>query len=165
MRIHPRLSTITPAVRPGITPATSARFHARTAAEECRAAHTVGMPVRLRHIVVDAHDLPGLARFWTQALGWEVLSEREREIVIGTDENAPVGMCFMPVTDPKRVKNRVHLDLTASAAERDQEIDRLLGIGVRAGSTSGRPRWVLDVLADPEGNELCVVRPKETLTR
>ncbi len=58
------------------------------------------MPVQLHHIVVDAYDLPGLARFWTQALGWKVLSERENEIVIGTDENAPVGMCFMPVSDP-----------------------------------------------------------------
>ena len=86
----------------------------------------------------NAHDLPGLARFWTQALGWKVLSERENEIVIGTDENAPVGMCFMPVTDPKTVKNRVHLDLTSSAADRDQEIDRLLASG-RAGSTSARP--------------------------
>ena len=57
------------------------------------------MPVRLHHIVIDAHDLPGLARFWTQALGWKILSEREDEIVIGTDENAPVGICFMPVTD------------------------------------------------------------------
>lgn len=37
----------------------------------------------LHHIVVDAHDLPGLARFWTQALGWRVLSERDREIVTG----------------------------------------------------------------------------------
>jgi Glyoxalase-like domain len=87
------------------------------------------MPVRLHHIVVDAHDLPALARFWTQALDWKVLSERENEIVIGTDENAPVGMCFMPVTDPKTVKNRVHLDLTSSAADRDQEIDRLLALG------------------------------------
>jgi hypothetical protein len=43
------------------------------------------MPVRLHHIVIDAHDLPGLARFWTQAPGWKVLSEREKEIVIGTD--------------------------------------------------------------------------------
>src|SRR6476620_317103 len=79
---------------------------------EARREHTVRMPVRLHHIVVDAHDLPGLAGFWTQALGWKVLSERENEIVIGTDENAPVGMCFMPVTDPKTVKNRLHLDLT-----------------------------------------------------
>ncbi len=67
-------------------------------------AHTDSMPVRLHHIVVDAHDLPGLARFWTLALGWTVLSAREREIVIGTDENAPVGMCFMPVTDGKRLE-------------------------------------------------------------
>ena len=63
--------------------------------------------------------------------GWKVLSEREREIVIGTDENAPVGICFMPVTDPETVKNRVHLDLTSSAAGRDGEIDRLLVLGGR----------------------------------
>ncbi len=40
-------------------------------------------------------------------------------------------MCFMPVADPKTVKNRVHLDLTSSAADRDQEIDRLLALGTR----------------------------------
>ena len=117
---------------------------------------TVGMPVRLHHIVIDAHDLPGLARFWTQALGWKILSEREREIVIGTDENAPVGICFMPVTDPKTVKNRVHLDLTSSAADRLQEIDRLVALGARRvdiGQT-GAESWT--VLADPEGNEFCV---------
>jgi predicted enzyme related to lactoylglutathione lyase len=130
-----------------------------------RAAHTIGMPVRLHHIVIDAHDLPGLARFWTQALGWKVLSERENEIVIGTDETAPLGMCLMPVTDSKTVKNRVHLDLTTSAADRDQEIDRLLALGARRvgiGQT-GAESWT--VLADPEGNEFCVVRPKETLIR
>jgi hypothetical protein len=56
------------------------------------------MPVRLHHIVADAHDLPALPRFWTQALGWQVLSGRENEIVIGNDENAPAGLCFVPVT-------------------------------------------------------------------
>jgi predicted enzyme related to lactoylglutathione lyase len=123
------------------------------------------MPVQLHHIVIDAHDLPGLARFWTRALGWKILSEREREIVIGTDENAPVGICFMPAADPKMVKNRVHLDLTSSAADRLQEIDRLLALGARRvdiGQT-GAESWT--VLADPEGNEFCVVRPKETLIR
>jgi predicted enzyme related to lactoylglutathione lyase len=122
------------------------------------------MPVRLHHIVVDTRDLPRLARFWTQALGWQVLSEREREIVIGPDQNAPVGMCFMPVTDAKSVKNRVHLDLTSSAGDRDAEIERLLALGARRvdiGQT-GAESWT--VLADPEGNEFCVVRPKETLT-
>jgi hypothetical protein len=123
------------------------------------------MPVRLHHIVIDAHDLPGLARFRTRAPGWKVLSEREREIIIGTGNNAPAGICFMPVSDPKTVKNRVHLDLTASAADRDREIERLLALGARRveiGQT-GAESWT--VLADPEGNEFCVIRPKETLTR
>jgi predicted enzyme related to lactoylglutathione lyase len=121
------------------------------------------MPVRVHHIVVDAHDLPELARFWTQALGWKILSAREREIVIGPDENAPVGMCFMPVSDVKTVKNRVHLDLTTEAADRDGEIARLLALGARRADIgqTGNESWT--VLADPEGNEFCVVRPKTSL--
>jgi len=127
------------------------------------AAHTGGMPVRLRHIVIDAHDLPGLARFWTQAPGWKILSGRENEMVIGTGENAPAGICFMPVTDPRTVKNRVHADLAASAADRDRETGRLLALGARRAGIgqAGAESWT--VLADPEGNEFCVVRPKETL--
>ena len=122
------------------------------------------MPVRLHHIVIDAHDLPGLARFWTQALGWRILSEHADEIVIGTDPNAPVGICFMPVADPKIVKNCVHLDLTSTAADRDREIERLLALGARSADVgqTGAESWT--VLADPEGNEFCIVRPKETLT-
>ena len=124
------------------------------------AAHTGDMPVRLHHVVIDAHDLPGLARFWTQALGWKVLSERENEIVTGNDENAPLGICFMPVTDPKTVKNRVHLDLTSGAADRDQEIDRLLALGARrvdirqtgAESCPGRSRGKRVLHSAPEGN-------------
>lgn len=124
-----------------------------------------GMALRLHHIVVDAHDLPALARFWAQALGWLILSEREQEVVIGPDESAPVGMCFMPVSDVKTVKNRVHLDLTTGSDDRDAEIERLLALGARRvdiGQT-GTESWT--VLADPEGNEFCVVRPKTTLIR
>jgi predicted enzyme related to lactoylglutathione lyase len=123
------------------------------------------MPVTLHHVVVDTRDLPGLARFWSQALSWKILSEREREIVIGPDEHAPVGMCFMPVSDPKTVKNRLHLDLTTEAGDRDAEIERLLALGasrVDVGQT-GEESWT--VLADPEGNEFCVIRPKTTLIR
>ena len=124
-----------------------------------------GMALRLHHIVVDAHDLPALARFWAQALGWLILSEREQEVVIGPNETAPVGMCFMPVSDVKTVKNRVHLDLTTGSDDRDGEIERLLALGARRvdiGQT-GTESWT--VLADPEGNEFCVVRPKKTLIR
>jgi predicted enzyme related to lactoylglutathione lyase len=121
------------------------------------------MPLALHHVVIDAHDLPRLARFWAQALGWQILSEREREVVIGPDATAPVGICFMPSPDGKVVKNRVHLDLTAAAEERDAEIDRLIALGasrVDIGQT-GSESWT--VLADPEGNEFCVIRPKTTL--
>ncbi len=97
------------------------------------------MPLALHHIVIDSQDLPAQARFWSEAL--------------------------MPSPDPKSVKNRVHLDLTTGADDRDEEIDRLLSLGARrvdAGQT-GEETW--EVLADPEGNEFCVVRPKAALVR
>lgn len=122
------------------------------------------MPLRMHHIVIDARDLPGLADFWAAALRWQVLSSREREVVVGPDDHAPIGLCFMPSSDDKIGKNRVHLDLTTEAADRDAEIERLLALGanrVDIGQT-GAESWV--VLADPEGNEFCVVRPKTTLT-
>jgi predicted enzyme related to lactoylglutathione lyase len=121
------------------------------------------MPLSVHHIVIDTHDLEGLASFWAQALRWQVLSAREREVVVGPAEDAPVGLCFMPVSEAKTSKNRLHLDLTTSADDREAEIERLLGLGatrVDIGQT-GEESWT--VLADPEGNEFCVVRPKATL--
>jgi len=111
-------------------------------------ADTDGMPVRLHHIVVDAHDLPGLARFWAQALGWKVLSAGVREIVIGTDKNATVGMCFMAVTDPKTAKHRVHLDLTSSAGPR-AGVRAACRVGGAPGRHRADRRTVLTVLAGP----------------
>jgi Glyoxalase-like domain len=90
-------------------------------------------------------------------------SEREREVVIGADATAPVGICFMPVTDAKTTKNRLHLDLSPDPGEQEAEIERILALGARRvdiGQT-GAESWT--VLADPEGNEFCVVRPKRTL--
>ena len=124
------------------------------------------MPVRVHHIVIDAHDLDALGQFWAEALHWTVLSSREREVVVGPDLDAPIGLCFMPAgATRKTVKNRVHLDLTTTADDRDAEIERLLALGARRvdiGQT-GQESW--DVLVDPEGNEFCVVRPKTTLVR
>jgi predicted enzyme related to lactoylglutathione lyase len=121
------------------------------------------MGVSLHHIVIDSHDLPAQARFWCRVLEWKILSEREREIVIGSDVDAPVGICLMPVDDPKAVKNRVHLDLTPGPDGREAEVRRILALGaqlVDIGQT-GSESWT--VMADPEGNEFCVIRPKRTL--
>ncbi|WP_405664363.1 VOC family protein [Streptomyces sp. NBC_01166] len=121
------------------------------------------MPVSLHHIVIDAHDLPAPARFRADVLRRRILSEREKEVVIGPDVNAPVGICFMPVTDRKSVKNRLHLDLTSAAEDREAEIERIVALGARHADVgqTGDESWT--VPADPEGNEFCVVRPKETL--
>ena len=127
-------------------------------------ANTGRMPLVLHHIVVDARDLPTLAHFWAEALRWQILSVRENEVVIGPHESAPVGMCFMPVREAKVVKNRLHLDLTTTPDDREAKIERLIALGARRvniGQT-GEESWT--VLADPEGNEFCVVRPKATLT-
>jgi predicted enzyme related to lactoylglutathione lyase len=125
---------------------------------------TVAMPLRMHHIVIDAQNLQGLAEFWAAALHWQVLSSRDQEVVVGPHDSAPVGLCFMPSHNEKIVKNRVHLDLTTETTDRDTEVDRLIALGARRvniGQT-GAESWL--VLADPEGNEFCVVRPKTTLT-
>jgi predicted enzyme related to lactoylglutathione lyase len=112
---------------------------------------------------IDAHDLSALARFWAQVLGWQTLSEHKQEIVIGADATAPLGICFMPVSDIKTTKNRLHLVLSPDPGDQEAEIERILALGVRQvdiGQT-GAESWT--VLADPEGNEFCVVRPKRTL--
>jgi hypothetical protein len=59
---------------------------------------------------------PALARFWAQVLGWRILSEQEQEVVIGADAAAPVGICFMPVSDIKRTTGPWVLGLQASVA-------------------------------------------------
>jgi predicted enzyme related to lactoylglutathione lyase len=126
------------------------------------------MPVSLHHVVVDAHDLPGLARFWSQVLDWPILSEREREVVIGPADDAPIGMCFMPSPDEKVVKNRVHVDLNPGAdvsdSAREAEIERIIALGARRVDVGQRGDETWTVLADLEGNEFCVIRAKRTLT-
>lgn len=97
-------------------------------------------------MVIDAHDLPVLARFWAEALHRRILSEREREVVIGPDESAAVGVFFMPVTDRKVVTNRRHLDLTPGAEDREAEIERILALGApKDGCRTERRRVVAHV--------------------
>ena len=122
------------------------------------------MPTRLVHLVIDAHEPPRLARFWAAVLGWEVVAEEPSEVDVGPagyQYPDPVAqtLVFVPVTDPKRGKNRVHLDLaTASAEHQAAEVERILALGAtRADIGQGDLPW--EVLADPEGNEFCVATP------
>ncbi|MEU9013585.1 VOC family protein [Streptomyces sp. NPDC048479] len=119
------------------------------------------MAVSLYTVVIDSHDLPALARFWSQVLDWKVVFEAEDEIVIGADESALPGITFVPVGERKTVKNRLHIDLTPD--DQTAEVERIIGLGARRAEVGQRPEETWVVLADPEGNEFCVLRPKKTL--
>ncbi len=123
------------------------------------------MPTRLVHLVVDAADPGRLARFWAAALGWEVAAEEPAEAVVwpaGSDYPNPAALplVFVPVPEPKNGKNRVHLDLASSSAEHQAAlVRRLRDLGAEpADIGQGEVPWV--VLADPEGNEFCVLEPR-----
>ncbi|MFI6946219.1 VOC family protein [Streptomyces sp. NPDC050422] len=119
------------------------------------------MAVSFYSIVVDTHDLPSLARFWCGVLDWEVLFEAEDEIVIGADKDALPGITFVPVPESKKTKNRLHIDLAPD--DMGVEVERIIGLGARRSDVGRRAdaSWV--VLEDPEGNEFCVLSPKNSL--
>jgi predicted enzyme related to lactoylglutathione lyase len=116
-------------------------------------------------MIIDAADPGRLARFWAAALGWEVAASNENAANVwphGYRYPDPVALplMFLAVPEAKTGKNRIHLDL-ASQSEADQaaQVERLLGLGaVRADIGQGDVPW--QVLADPEGNEFCVLDPR-----
>jgi hypothetical protein len=128
------------------------------------------MASRFSELVVDTHDPRRVAEFWCQVLGYRVLDEEQDEngfvIEIGTEKltaeqvvrgPVPPTIVFVQVPDDKTVKNRVHIDVSPIDRDPPQEVERLLALGaVHADIGQGDVPWT--VLADPEGNEFCVLR-------
>ncbi len=134
-----------------------------------------GMPLRWYTVVVDCHDIAAQSRWWAQTLGWKLIYEADDEVVIipphmseqpiedlATWLAAGQAMIFVTVPEGKSVKNRLHLDLAPhTTQDRDAEIAALLARGatrVDVGQT-GAESWT--VLADPEGNEFCVLSARK----
>ncbi|MFF4329091.1 VOC family protein [Streptomyces sp. NPDC001591] len=123
------------------------------------------MATRLVQINMKAHDDSALGRFWAQALGWGIDSEAP-----GVTNLEPVGFTYPDPTavcidiiarpEPKTVKNRVHLDLaTTSPGHHAELVARLEELGATPADVGqGDVPWT--VLADPEGNEFCVLEPR-----
>jgi len=115
----------------------------------------------LASIVVDAADPATIARFWAAASGWSIAVEHDGAVSLHNPRGLLPDLDFVPVDDAKSVKNRVHLDVAPYEGE-DQglEVARLVALGARRIDVGQGPdvSWV--VLADPEGNELCVLRPQ-----
>jgi predicted enzyme related to lactoylglutathione lyase len=106
-------------------------------------------------VVVDAANPALMARFWAAVLDYEIVFEQPDEVVIARDRETYPGIIFVPVPEPKTAKNRLHIDLNPD--NQDAEVARLLALGAKRVDVgqSDVVTWV--VLADPEGNEFCVL--------
>ena len=135
------------------------------------------MSLRWYSVVIDCHDIAAQARWWAGVLDWQIIHEAEDEVGIVPRhmtedwlrttpwEQVGPGLIFVPVPEGKAVKNRLHLDL-APQLDDDQAamVESLIARGAtraEVGQVVGganKATWV--VLADPEGNEFCVLSPR-----
>jgi hypothetical protein len=123
------------------------------------------MTSKFTELAIDCADPGGLARFWCAVLDYEVQDEDDGTVTIGSPVvpagrnlpgPVPPTLTFARVPQAKTVKNRLHLDVSPADREQDEEVRRLLDLGARhADVGQGDVSWV--VLADPEGNEFCVL--------
>ncbi|MFG3660480.1 VOC family protein [Streptomyces sp. NPDC047706] len=115
------------------------------------------MSLAWEQVVVDAADPVALGNWWAEALGWVVINESAEEYEIRPAADRAPGLLFVPVPEARSVKNRLHLDLRPD--DQEAEVTRLLALGARSADVGqGERAWV--VLADPEGNEFCVLRSR-----
>ena len=116
------------------------------------------MALQLTELVVDSHDPARLADFWAEVLGWTRTATYDDPVVeIASPHGDAPTLVFVPVAEAKRTKNRIHLDVNPAGSEQAEELTRLLALGAtRVDIGQGEQNWV--VLADPEGNEFCLLR-------
>ncbi|MEU0796471.1 VOC family protein [Amycolatopsis sp. NPDC005961] len=121
------------------------------------------MNTRLVNVVIDAARPRVLADFWAALLGWRVALEEADEVDVRAPEadGWDLDLVFVPVPEAKEVKNRIHLDLASTTlAHQEELVSRALELGgSRVDLGQGAVPWV--VLADPEGNEFCVLEPRD----
>jgi hypothetical protein len=132
------------------------------------------MSVRWYSVVVDCHDIVAQSRWWAEAIDWRIGYEDPDEVVLvpphALDETRSIpplergpGLVFVTVPEDKQLKNRLHIDLAPPGdADLDTEVGRLEALGARrvdVGQDAARVSWV--VLADPEGNEFCVLSARD----
>jgi predicted enzyme related to lactoylglutathione lyase len=117
------------------------------------------MSLEWEQVVVDAKDPVALGQWWADVLGWIVLNDSREEFEIRPAADRLPGLIFAPVPEAKESKNRLHLDFRPD--DQQAEVERFLRAGARrADIGQGSSPWV--VLADPEGNEFCVLSARRS---
>ncbi|USQ85011.1 VOC family protein [Streptomyces phaeoluteigriseus] len=117
------------------------------------------MTLEWEQVIVDSADPVALGRWWAEALGWVVVNDAAEEFEIRPAPDRLPGLLFGPVPEAKTVKNRLHLDFRPE--DQRAEVERLLALGARHVDVGqGEVSWV--TLADPEGNEFCVLSDRKS---
>lgn len=116
------------------------------------------MSSRWEHVVVDATDPARLARWWAETLDFTVVYEDDDEVDIATGPDERPVLVFVPVPEAKQVKNRLHIDLNPD--DQTAEVVRLVDRGARRVEVGQSDHEPFAVLADPEGNEFCVLNAR-----
>jgi predicted enzyme related to lactoylglutathione lyase len=118
------------------------------------------MPCELVAVSFDALDPQGLAQFWAGVLDWRVTEDSPGGLAVVPSDDTAFGLRFVPTQEPKLVQNQMHLDLTSTSLEDQQQtVAKALRLGARHVDIGQRPDEKHVVLADPEGNEFCVIEP------
>lgn len=114
------------------------------------------MASRWTELVIDCDDAERLAVFWCGVLDYQVVQRDAGSVEIAGQGSGPT-LLFQPVDEAKTTKNRLHIDVNPVAGSQSEEVERLLELGARRIDIGQHEvSWV--VLADPEGNEFCVLR-------
>jgi predicted enzyme related to lactoylglutathione lyase len=118
------------------------------------------MSCQLFALCFDANDPVGLARFWGGVLGWEMVDDAYDGIALLPSDDTGFRIRFVPTQEPKTGPNQMHFDLTSTSLENQQQtVERALELGGRHIDIGQLPEEEHVVLADPEGNEFCVIEP------
>ncbi|WP_327581474.1 VOC family protein [Nonomuraea sp. NBC_00507] len=118
------------------------------------------MTSQLVALCFDANDPLGLARFWAGVLGWEMTGDSRDGIALLPSDDTGFRIGFLPTEEKKTGPNQMHFDLTSTSLEDQQQtVERALGLGARHIDVGQLPEERHVVLADPEGNEFCVIEP------
>jgi catechol 2,3-dioxygenase-like lactoylglutathione lyase family enzyme len=119
------------------------------------------MASRIIATAFDCRDVEAMAAFWCAALGYRVTKrwqDAHGAEYVEADSPGEHMLLFQPVEERKQAKNRLHLDLRAPGSQYD-EVARLVTLGATVVTDDPEVEWV--VLHDPEGNEFCVLPPKD----
>ncbi|WP_282945112.1 VOC family protein [Cellulomonas endometrii] len=116
------------------------------------------MGLVMSQLCVDAQDPRALAEWWSQVLGWPVV-EDDGELAVEPPDGTGLSLLFVEVPERKQVKNRLHLDLRPpDGSDQATELSRLRELGAVPVDVGQGPEVTWHVLADPEGNEFCLLR-------